>query len=88
MGEKIRNSQIFRKISQDKQYHQLQTRFKSVKSKLGFLTVRSVHHLGVKFLCSISFVSPWIVEEMDRKLAGVSVETYLRFAMSRVLRTC
>ena len=25
---------------------------------------------------------PWIVKEMDRKLAGVSVETYLRFVMS------
>ena len=45
-GKKIRNSQIFRKISQDKQYHQLQTRSKSVKSKLGFLAVRSVHYLG------------------------------------------
>ena len=29
----------------------------------------------------------WL-EEMDRKLAGVSVETYLRFVMSRVLQIC
>ena len=31
---------------------------------------------------------PWIVKELDtiRKLAGVSVETYLRFVMSLVLQ--
>ena len=27
---------------------------------------------------------PWIVKEMDRNLNGVSVKTYLQFAMSRV----
>ena len=33
-------------------------------------------------------VSAWIVKEMDRTLAGVSVATYLRLVMSRVLRIC
>ena len=33
-------------------------------------------------------VLPSILKELDRKLAGVSVETYFRFVMSQVLRIC
>ena len=34
------------------------------------------------------FVQLCIVKELDRKLAGVSVETYLRFVMSQVVQIC
>ena len=37
---------------------------------------------------SLSYISriPWIVKELDS--ADVSVETYLQFVMSQVLRIC
>ena len=37
---------------------------------------------GANIYIFVFTVVAWIVKELDRKLAGVSVETYLRFVMS------
>ena len=45
--------------------------------------------LNVSTRKGVTQVLPWIVKRNGyRTLAGVSVATYLRFVMSRVLRTC
>ena len=57
------------------------------KSSVLLHTVLDLKFVQIKTR-QIRNIQPWIVKEMDGKLADVIVETYLQFMMSRVLRIC